>query len=175
MYMSGQLEILEQIPTFNGDIATDEAARRKVSRDASIFEVMPAGVISPRDTDDIKSVVGWAVRMHEAGMPVHFAPRVGGTCMSGGSLTPHYILDLKSHFNYIGAVDATARLLKRRLPQHLGLRDFFRLRERVEPAEIGLREHRDALGAVAVDPLHGMAFLAGRFHQIPQKRLFVIL
>ena len=110
--MSGQLEILEQIPTFNGDIATDEAARRKVSRDASIFEVMPAGVISPRDTDDIKSVVGWAVRMHEAGTPVHFAPRVGGTCMSGGSLTPHYILDLKSHYNYIGAVDATARTIR---------------------------------------------------------------
>ena len=110
--MSGQLEILEQIPTFNGDIATDEAARRKVSRDASIFEVMPAGVISPRDTDDIKSVVGWAVRMSEAGTPVHFAPRVGGTCMSGGSLTPHYILDLKSHYNYIGAVDTTARTIR---------------------------------------------------------------
>ena len=82
--MSGQLDILEQIPTFNGDIATDEAARQAVSRDASIFEVMPAGVIAPRDTDDIKSVVAWAVRMHEAGTPVHFAPRVGGTCMSGG-------------------------------------------------------------------------------------------
>ena len=110
--MSGQLDILNQIPTFNGDIATDEAARQAVSRDASIFEVMPAGVIAPRDTDDIKSVVAWAVRMHEAGTPVHFAPRVGGTCMSGGSLTSHYILDLKKHFNKIGSVDEVARTIR---------------------------------------------------------------
>ncbi len=110
--MSGQLDILEQIPTFNGDVTTDEVVRKKFSRDASIFEVMPSGVISPRDTDDIKSVVAWAVRMHEEGTPVYFAPRVGGTCMSGGSLTKHFILDLKSHYNYIGTVDTTARSIR---------------------------------------------------------------
>lgn len=110
--MSGQLEILEQIPTFNGDITTDEATRKAFSRDASIFEVMPAGVIAPRDTDDIKSVVGWAVRMHEEGTPVYFAPRVGGTCMSGGSLTQHYILNLKNYYNKIGAVDTIARTIR---------------------------------------------------------------
>ncbi len=110
--MSGQLDDLARIPTFNGDITTSEDARRAASRDASIFEVMPSGVISPRDTDDIKSVVSWAVRMHEAGTPVYFAPRVGGTCMSGGSLTEHYILDLKSHYHYIGAVDTIARTVR---------------------------------------------------------------
>ncbi len=110
--MNGQLEILNNIPTFNGDITIDDEARRRNSRDASIFEVMPTGVISPLDTDDIKSVVAWAVRLSEEGQPVHFAPRVGGTCMSGGSLTQGYILDLKSHLNYIGAVDEVARTIR---------------------------------------------------------------
>lgn len=110
--MSGQLKILDQIPTFNGNISVNEDTRRRFSRDASIFEVMPQGVISPRDTDDIKSVVAWAIRMHEEGRPVYFAPRVAGTCMSGGSLTEHYILDLKSHYNLIGAVDMSARTIQ---------------------------------------------------------------
>lgn len=110
--MSGQLDILKRVPTFNGDITTDEKARRAASRDASIFEVVPAGIISPRDTDDIISTVEWAVRMHEQGELVYFAPRVGGTCMSGGSLTQHYILDLKSHYNYVGAVNTVARTIR---------------------------------------------------------------
>jgi FAD/FMN-containing dehydrogenase len=108
--MSGQ--ILDQTPTFNGFISINEDTRRRYSRDASIFEVTPQGVITPQDTDDIQSVVAWAVRMHEEGQPVYFAPRVGGTCMSGGSLTQHYILNLKSYYNFIGEVDMAARTIR---------------------------------------------------------------
>ncbi len=110
--MSGQLESLDQLAMFNGDIDVSEAARRSVSRDASIFEVLPAGVVSPRDTDDIKTVVQWAVKQAEEGTPVYFTPRVGGTCMSGGSLTQHYVLDLKKYCNKIGIVDSVARTIR---------------------------------------------------------------
>ena len=110
--MSGQLIKLTQVPTFNGEVAVSEQARTAVSRDASIFEVMPAGMISPRDTDDVTSVVSWAVRSAESGNPVHFAPRVGGTCMSGGSLTEGYILDLKKFYNKIGEVDVKSRTVR---------------------------------------------------------------
>lgn len=109
--MSGQLIKLTQIPTFNGEVAVSDEARNAVSRDASVFEVKPAGVISPKDTDDIQSVVSWAVRSKQQGHPVHFAPRVGGTCMSGGGLTEGYILNLKSHYNYIGEVDTINRTI----------------------------------------------------------------
>jgi FAD/FMN-containing dehydrogenase len=103
--MSGYLETLLADPLFNGEVDTSEATRIANSRDASIFEVMPTGIIAPRDTNDIQAVVEWANRQTEAGNPVTFAARVGGTCMSGGSLTQGYILDLKRHFNYVGAVD----------------------------------------------------------------------
>lgn len=110
--MSGQLDTLAQIPTFTGDISLDESDRKRFSRDASIFEVIPAGIISPRDTDDIKTIVQWAIRQHELGSPVHFTPRVGGTCMSGGSLTQGFLIDLKKHYNAIGAVDTTGRTIR---------------------------------------------------------------
>ncbi len=110
--MSGQLDILEQSTMFNGTVSTSDAARARYSRDASIFEVTPAGVITPQDTNDIKTVVRWANRMCREGTPVHLAPRVGGTCMSGGSLTQGYVLNLKSYYNHIGEPDVLARTIR---------------------------------------------------------------
>lgn len=109
--MSGPLTILQADPLFNGEVDTTEETRKKASRDASIFEVTPAGVISPRDVTDIQAVVRWANEQAESGNPVTLAARVGGTCMSGGSLTQGYILDLKTHFNYVGDVDTDARTI----------------------------------------------------------------
>lgn len=108
----GNLRSLAEIQSFNGDISVSEQVRKAHSRDASIFEVMPAGVISPRDTDDIRTVVQWAVRAAEEGRRVTITPRVGGTCMSGGSLTEGYILDLKTHYNKVGSVDTIARTIR---------------------------------------------------------------
>ncbi len=95
----------------NALIDTSDAARQAVSRDASIFEVIPAGVITPKDTEDIKAVVRWANDETEAGRPITFAARVGGTCMSGGPLTQGYVLDLKRYYSYVGEVDTDARTI----------------------------------------------------------------
>ena len=109
--MSGHLDSLIADPLFNGEVDTSEASRKAASRDASIFEVLPAGIIAPRDTNDIQAAVRWANDQAEAGNPVTLAARVGGTCMSGGSLTQGYILDLKRYFNYVGAVDTVAQTI----------------------------------------------------------------
>jgi len=110
--MSGRLDTLLADKNFNGDIDVGYDARHRVARDASIFEVEPRGVIAPRDTDDISSVIKWANAQVEAGYQVTIAPRVGGTCMSGGSLTEGYVIDLKKHYSYVGAVDSVARTIR---------------------------------------------------------------
>lgn len=110
--MSGLLDSLVTDTNFNGTIDASDEARKAVSRDASVFEVMPAGVISPRDVNDVKAVVAWATRETERGNPITFAARVGGTCMSGGSLTQGYILDLKSHLNFVGGVDLQGQTIR---------------------------------------------------------------
>ena len=110
--MSGQLDSLVIDPSFNGDVDISPEARKAASRDASIFEVLPAGVIAPKDVESIKAVIRWANDEVLAGNPVTFAARVGGTCMSGGSLTQGYILDLKKYFNYVGDVDTQARTIR---------------------------------------------------------------
>ncbi len=110
--MRGQLYTLMTNPDFNGVVETTQAAREAVKRDASIFEVVPTGVIAPRDTNDIQAVVRWASEEVESGRPVTLAARVGGTCMSGGSLTQGYTLDLKRFYNFTGQVDPAARTIR---------------------------------------------------------------
>ena len=109
--MSGYLEKLIQ-SGFKGEIDTTDDARRATSRDASIFEVLPAGVISPRDTHDIELIVRWASQLSRSGSPITLAPRVGGTCMSGGSLTEGYVLDLKRFYRDIAPVDVVRRTIR---------------------------------------------------------------
>ncbi len=110
--MRGQLYSLMTNPEFNGVVETTQAARDAVKRDASIFEVVPSGVIAPRDTNDIQAAVRWASEEVESGRPVTLAARVGGTCMSGGALTDGYVLDLKRFYNFTGQVDTDARTIK---------------------------------------------------------------
>lgn len=62
----------------------------------------------------------------------------------------------------------------RGLAQHFALGGPEALRDGIEPDDLGLGEHGLAVGAVAVDPLHEVVLLPGRFDQIPQESLFVV-
>ena len=67
--MSGYLQSAEKL-VISGDISHEWESRQAVSRDASIFEVMPAGVISPRSVEDIRRSVVWATQETRVGRPV---------------------------------------------------------------------------------------------------------
>lgn len=79
------------------------------SHDASIFEVKPELVVSPKDVKDLQVLVHYATRMHQAGQYVSLTARNGGTCMSGGSLTQSIVVDMSSHMNHIGSVSIANR------------------------------------------------------------------
>lgn len=66
--MSGYLQSAEKL-VISGDIVKEWESRQAVSRDASIFEVMPAGVISPRSVEDIRRSVVWATQETRVGRP----------------------------------------------------------------------------------------------------------
>ena len=70
------------------------------SRDASIFEVLPKGVFAPKNIGDLSDIINDATTQTKAGTYTSVTPRNGGTCMSGGSLTEGYVIDM-SNFNKI--------------------------------------------------------------------------
>jgi FAD/FMN-containing dehydrogenase/Fe-S oxidoreductase len=84
-----------------GDLLFDDISRVLYSTDASVFEVMPLGVVAPRDEDDVRALV-----LYAADKQVSLVPRGAGTGLAGESLGPGLIVDLSKHFRAIVEVGA---------------------------------------------------------------------
>ncbi len=86
---------------FKGDIHFDDVSRLLYSTDASIFQVKPAGVVLPRDEEDVCGLVRYA---QEQGIAL--VPRGAGTGLAGESLGAGLIVDLSKYFRAIVDVGA---------------------------------------------------------------------
>jgi FAD/FMN-containing dehydrogenase/Fe-S oxidoreductase len=79
-----------------GELLFDDLSRVVYSTDASIFEVKPAGVVVPRDEEDVQALVRYAGE-HQ----VPLTARGAGTGVAGESLGAGLIVDLSKHFRGI--------------------------------------------------------------------------
>lgn len=84
-----------------GAVTTDLPARHAVSRDASIYQLVPDVVVAPTDAADIEKLVT-LVDKHKAQFPkLSITPRSAGTDMSGGAIGNSILLEMTPHFNKI--------------------------------------------------------------------------
>lgn len=79
-----------------GELLFDDLARALYSTDASIFQVQPLGVVTPRDEEDVQALVRYA-----AEHLVPLVPRGAGTGFAGEALGPGLVVDLSRHFRAI--------------------------------------------------------------------------
>jgi FAD/FMN-containing dehydrogenase/Fe-S oxidoreductase len=86
-----------------GDVRTDRLARTLYATDASIYEIVPDGVVLPRCTADIVSTVRLCAQY---GVPV--TARGAGTGLTGGCVNRGVQLDLSRYLNRILHIDARA-------------------------------------------------------------------
>jgi FAD/FMN-containing dehydrogenase/Fe-S oxidoreductase len=89
--------------SLDGEVAFDSYTRHLFSRDASMYSIMPAGVVFPRHADDVVAAVTVA-REHE--VPV--LARGGGTSLAGQTVGPGVVLDFSRHMNRILSIDPEA-------------------------------------------------------------------
>ena len=75
---------------------TDQITRLLYSTDASIYQVMPLGVIWPRESSEVSAVVKIAAKH---GVPV--LPRGGGSSLAGQAIGEALILDFSRHMDQI--------------------------------------------------------------------------
>jgi FAD/FMN-containing dehydrogenase/Fe-S oxidoreductase len=85
----------------SGEVLFDEMTRAIYSTDASLYEVLPLGVVLPRSREDIVQTVRTAASF---GVPI--LPRGGGTSLAGQTVTHGLIVDCSKHFNRILEVNA---------------------------------------------------------------------
>jgi FAD/FMN-containing dehydrogenase len=88
-----------------GEIDSTAASREACSKDGSIFRVEPIGILAPRDTEDLSQIVQHATILKNQNKDLTIAARNGGTCMSGGSLTEGFVINMSAHFTKMSAVD----------------------------------------------------------------------
>lgn len=84
----------------DGEVRFDEYSRQLYATDASAYEMTPVGVVLPRSTDDVASVVGYCA---ENGIPV--LPRGGGTSLAGQAVNEAVVLDFTAHMGDVLEID----------------------------------------------------------------------
>ena len=80
-----------------GEVRIDRLSRALYSTDASVFQIVPFGVVLPRTEADIVSTVRACAR---AGVPL--TARGGGTSQAGQCIGPGIILDCSKYFKLGG-------------------------------------------------------------------------
>jgi FAD/FMN-containing dehydrogenase/Fe-S oxidoreductase len=79
-----------------GDVEFDLISRRLYATDAGLSQIEPLGVVSPRDTDDVVRLTGYAA---ERGIPL--VPRGMGSGLNGGAVGAGIQVDFTRYMNTI--------------------------------------------------------------------------
>src|ERR1700694_5187196 len=87
-----------------GDVLFDRFNRSRYATDASFYQVMPAGVVVPRSTDEALRALAIC---RDEGRKV--TPRGGGTSQCGQTVNDGIVIDLSKHLNRIVSLDAENR------------------------------------------------------------------
>ena len=87
-----------------GEVLFDAASRGRYATDASIYQIMPAGVFVPKTAQDISTAITLA---REAGVPV--LPRGGGTSQCGQTTGAALVIDNSKNFKNLLDLDLQAQ------------------------------------------------------------------
>ncbi len=90
-----------------GEVRFERLDRALYSTDASVYQIVPIGVVLPKSSDDIVATVKTCARF---GVPI--TARGGGTSQAGQSIGPGVILDSSKHFNRILETNAAERWVR---------------------------------------------------------------
>ena len=96
-----EVEKLEQLAAslqhrVDGDVRFDQYTKMLYSTDASIFQIMPLGVVLPRSEDDVQCILEHAAEFH---VPV--LPRGGGSSLAGQAVGAALVMDFSRYMNEI--------------------------------------------------------------------------
>ncbi|MFC6990057.1 FAD-binding and (Fe-S)-binding domain-containing protein [Haloplanus sp. GCM10025708] len=91
----------------DGDVRFDDYTRNLYATDASVYEVMPVGVVFPTSTDDVAAVVSYC-----ADREIPVLPRGGGTSLAGQTVNEAVVLDFTRYMADVLEIDPEAKLAR---------------------------------------------------------------
>jgi len=87
-----------------GDVRFDAFTRGRYATDASHYQIMPIGVVTPRTIEEAERTIGIC---RAEGVPV--TPRGGGTSQAGQTVNETLVIDCSRHLERVVALDAAGR------------------------------------------------------------------
>jgi FAD/FMN-containing dehydrogenase len=91
---------------FLGELDDSAETRELFSHDASMFELVPKLVASPKDSADVQRLVRFVAANKKKHPELSLTARAAGTDMAGGSINDSIIINFAKHFTKIGPVSA---------------------------------------------------------------------
>lgn len=92
---------------FGGELDDSQATREFYSHDASMFEIIPEVVASPKTSEDVQRLVKFVADNKKTNPELSLTARSAGTDMSGAAINDSIIVDFNKHLNQLISVDAT--------------------------------------------------------------------
>jgi FAD/FMN-containing dehydrogenase len=93
---------------FSGEIDDSAITRDLYSHDASLFEIRPQLVVSPKDSNDVQALISLVAQEKDTNRELSVTARSAGTDMAGGAINDSIIVDFNKHFTSIEHVSAQA-------------------------------------------------------------------
>ena len=87
-----------------GDVRFDAFTRGRYATDASHYQIMPLGVVTPHTIEEAERAI---TICHAEGVAV--TPRGGGTSQSGQTVNATVVVDCSQHLNRVIEIDAASR------------------------------------------------------------------
>jgi len=91
-----------------GDVEDSPSVRDEFSHDASMFELRPEVVVSPKDSADVQKIVSYVAKNKKKMPSLAITPRSAGTDMSGAAIGESVVLNMKRYFTQITSVSHSA-------------------------------------------------------------------
>lgn len=93
------------------NIIKNKSKLEKYAVDASIFRIVPNGILTPKDTKEVEEIVQYVnnnnlqINKDSKLKKLTLTPRAAGTCMSGGPLTDNLVVSFTEHMHGHGQVE----------------------------------------------------------------------
>ncbi len=85
----------------SGEVRFDKYSRVLYSTDASIYQIIPIGVVIPRNKEDVIATIELASKSNVAVLP-----RGGGTSLSGQTVGHAVVIDFSKYMNEIVEINS---------------------------------------------------------------------
>jgi FAD/FMN-containing dehydrogenase/Fe-S oxidoreductase len=100
------INLQELTKMISGEVQFDDLHKLIYATDASVYRKIPLGVVYPKNSQDLKTLIHFASENH-----ITLIPRAAGTSLAGQCVGEGLIVDISKHFTNILAFDESKKTI----------------------------------------------------------------